>query len=108
MVVNDLNIERASIFPTEADPPAIVDPDTMLTLPVPSQSFQMIPGRDPQVLEKARPMKVQQLSPCGPLKSSKTCHRLIVKQSLSRLVLEGLDHRFSIVRKTSYFKSITR
>jgi len=79
MVVNDLNIERASIFPTEVDPPALVDPDTVLTLPVPFQSFQMITGRDPQVLEKARPMEVEKFSPCGPLKSSKTCHRLIVK-----------------------------
>jgi hypothetical protein len=31
-----------------------------------------------------------------------------VKQCLCRLVLEGLDHKFNIVRKASYFKSITR
>ena len=108
MVVNDLNVECASLIPTEANPPALVDPDTVLILPVPSQSFQMITGRDPQVLEKAGPMKVEKLSPCGPLKRSKACHRLIVKQSLSRLVLEGLDHCFSIVRETRYFNRITR
>jgi hypothetical protein len=108
MVVNDFDTKCASIFPTEADPPALVDPDAVLTLPVPFQSFQMITGRHSQVLEKARPIKVEKFSPGGTLKSSKTCHRLIVKQSLSRLVLEGLDHRFSIVRETSYFKSVTR
>ncbi len=108
MVVNDLNIECASIFPTEADPPSLVDPNTVLTLPVSFQSFQMIAGRDPQVLEEARPMKVEKFSPCGPLHSLKAHHRLIVKQSLSRLVSEGLDHNISIVPDTSYFKSITR
>ena len=100
MVVNDLNIECASIFPTEAYPPSFVDPDTVLTLPVPFQSFQMIAGRNPQVLEKARPMKVEKFSARGTLNSLKACHRLIVKQSLGRLVTEGLDHNASIVRDT--------
>ena len=108
MVVNDLNIECASIFPTEADPPPFVDPDAVLTLPVPFQSFQMITGRNPQVMEEARPMKVEKLSPCGPFNSPKACHHVIMKQSLSRLVSEGLDHGSSIVRETSYYKRITR
>jgi hypothetical protein len=107
-VVNDLNIEGAAIFPTEADPPSLVDPDTVLTPPVPFQSFQMIAGRNPQVLEKARPMKVEKFSSCGTLNRPKARHRLIVKQGLSRLVLEGLDHHVNIVRETSYFKSIPR
>lgn len=108
VVVNDLNIEDAAIFPTEADPPALVDPDTVLTPPVPFQSFQMIAGRDPQVLKKPRPVKVEKSSPCGTLNRSKARYRLIVKQSLSRLVSEGLDHRVSVVRETLYFKSIIR
>jgi hypothetical protein len=108
MVINDLNIEGAAIFPAKADPPALVDPDTVLTQPVPFQSFQVIAGRDTQVLKKARPMQVEKFSPCGPLKSSKACHCLIVKQRLCRFVLEGLDHQISIVRKASYSKSITR
>ncbi len=108
MVINDLNIEGAAVFPAEADPPALVDPDTELTLPVPFQGFQVIAGRDPQVLEKARPMQVEKFSPCGPLKGSKTRHLLIMKQCLCRLVLEGLDHEFIIGCKASYFKSNTR
>jgi hypothetical protein len=56
MIVNDLNIEGAAIFPTEADPPSFVDPDTVLILSVPFQSFQVIAGRNPQVPETARPM----------------------------------------------------
>jgi len=108
MVVNDLNIAGAAIFPAKADPPALVDPDAVLTLPVPFQGFQVIAGRDTQVLEKVRTMQVEKLAPRGPLKGSKARHRLIVKQCHCRLVLEGLDHQFNIVRKASYFKSITR
>jgi len=100
MVVDDLYIEYASIFPTEADAPSLVDPDTVLTVPVSLQSFQMIAGRNPQVLEKARPMKVEKFSPSGPLNGSEACHRLIVKQSLSRLVSEGFDHNLILVRDT--------
>ena len=59
-------------------------------------------------MEEARPMKVEKLSSCGPFNSPKACHHLIVKQSLSRLVLEGLDQEFSIVRETSYYQRITR
>jgi len=108
VAVTDLHIECASIFPTEADPPSVVDPDAVLTLPAPFQSFQVITGRNPQVMEEARPMKAEKLSPCGPFSSLKACRHLIVKQSLSCLVLEGLDQGFSIVRETSYYKRITR
>jgi len=87
-------------MPTKADPPSLVDPDTVLTLPVPFQSFQVITGRDPQVVEKARPMKVEGFAPCGPLKSPKAGYHLIVKQSLSSLISEGLDHSLSIIRGT--------
>jgi len=106
--VSDLHIECASIFPTEADPPPFVDPDAVLTLPVPFQSFQMITGRNPQVMEEARPMKAEKISPCGPFNSPKARHHLIMKQSLSRLVSEGRDHGSRIVRETSYYKRITR
>jgi hypothetical protein len=108
VVVNDLNIEGAAIFPTEADTPALVDPDTMLTPPVSLQGFQTIAGRDPQVLKKPRPVKVEKFSTCGTLQRAKARYRQIVKQSLSRLVSEGLDHRASIVRETSYLKGIIR
>ena len=108
MVINDLNIEGAAVFPAETDPPALVDPDTELTMPVPFQSLQVIAGRNPQVLEKARTMQVEKSSPRGPLKSSEARHCMILKQRLGSPVLEGLDHPFIIVRKASYFKSITR
>jgi hypothetical protein len=60
----------------------------------------MIAWRNPQVLEKARAMQVKKLSPRGSFESSKTRHRLIVKQCLSRLVSKGLDHKFSLLLKT--------
>jgi hypothetical protein len=44
MVVDDFDIERALVFPAEADPPSFIDSDAMLTSPVPLQSFQTVAG----------------------------------------------------------------
>jgi len=44
MVVDDFDIERALVFPAEADPPSFIDLDAMLTSPVPLQSFQTVAG----------------------------------------------------------------
>jgi hypothetical protein len=107
MVVNDFDLERVPVFPTEADPPSLVDPDAVLTLPVPFQNFEMVAGRHHQVPENARPMKVQKLPPRGPFQRSIACPRQIVKQSRGCLVSEGLDHNLSILRDKSYVKCNT-
>jgi len=51
VVVNDLNIGRATIRPSETDPKLIVDSDAVLSLPVPLKGFQSVAGRDPEVLQ---------------------------------------------------------
>jgi hypothetical protein len=37
------NIMLTAIFPRKTDPPLVVDPDTILSGPVPGQLFQSIP-----------------------------------------------------------------
>jgi len=107
MIVDNLNVERASIFPAKADPPSLVDTDAVLTLPSSFQSFEAVAGRCRQVLQNPGPVKIQQLSPRRPLKCLESCHGEIVKEVLGFFVFEGLDHKCSLLLVTSYVKSNT-
>ena len=51
MVICNLDIISVSGLPFEADSPLIIDADTVLTGPIPSQLFQMIATWDAQVLQ---------------------------------------------------------
>jgi len=42
MVIHNLDFERVSIGPTEADAPLVVDPDAVLPLAIARQSLQTI------------------------------------------------------------------
>jgi hypothetical protein len=45
----DFELVRLPLFPDEADPPAVVDSDTVLALSVSDQLFETISWRDPKV-----------------------------------------------------------
>jgi hypothetical protein len=51
MVINDLHVVDISLSPGEANPPLVIDPDTMLFLAVAFQSLKPVAWRDLQVLE---------------------------------------------------------
>jgi hypothetical protein len=104
VIVNNLNIEYAPVFPTEADPPSFVDTDAVLTQPARFQSFETIAGWHCQVPQNSCTVKVEQLPPRGPLKGPESRHGQIVKQVLGCLVFEGLDHGPSMLRIASYVK----
>lgn len=53
MVICNLDIMGISGLPFEADSPLIIDADTVLTGPIPSQLFQMIARWDEQVLQRS-------------------------------------------------------
>jgi hypothetical protein len=50
MVVNYFHVMGVAITPDEANPELIVNPDTVLSRPVPLEGFQTIAGRAPQIL----------------------------------------------------------
>jgi len=54
MVVDDLYVVRVGSEPAEADAPLIVDADTVLTGPIPSELFKTVCGRDAEVEEARR------------------------------------------------------
>jgi len=51
VIVDDLNVCRVRSTPYKTDAPLIVDPNTMLALPVAFQAFKPIGRRDPEVVK---------------------------------------------------------
>ena len=64
MIVHDLDIFSASVRPTEAKAKLIVNTNAMLARAVPFQGFQSIARRNPQIVELARDLQLQQLASC--------------------------------------------
>jgi hypothetical protein len=107
MVVDDLDIQRVSLFPAEADPPSFIDPDAVLILPVSAQTFEAVAGGRRQVLQNPCPVEVEQLPARRPLKCPESCDRHIVEETLSIPVFEGLDHCCSLLRIAYHVKGDT-
>src|ERR1017187_2967853 len=63
MIVHDLNFKRVAFIPVKADPPLVVDSNTVLTSPIAGQGFQPIPRNRSQVGNRCRRMKVIELPP---------------------------------------------
>jgi hypothetical protein len=97
-IVDNFNVERVPVLPTEADSPSVVYPDAVLSLSVLFQRLETIARGHGQIPQNSRAMQIKQLPPRRSLKSSESCYRYIVKQVLGFFVIEGLDHTFSILR----------
>ena len=61
VVIHDLHVLGITVRPSEADPPLVVDPDTVMPLPIPAQLFEAVTGRDPKILERFRAIQNHQL-----------------------------------------------
>ncbi len=61
MIVGDFYIEGIAVFPAEAYPPLIVDPDAVLTLSITGQLFEAIPRRDSQIGQSIGGVKHEKL-----------------------------------------------
>jgi hypothetical protein len=92
MVINDLNLIDISLPPDEANPPSVIDPDTMVPLAVAFQSLKPVAWRDLQVLERVGAMEIQELPPCDSLKAPKPRDFHISKQGFSVPGSKGADH----------------
>ena len=64
MIVGDFDLVALAIVPHEADAPLVVDPDAVLTRPLPLQGFQAIRRRNAQVVESLGRVEHSQLPAC--------------------------------------------
>lgn len=59
MVINDLDVQRATALPTKTDAPLIIDADTILTLSVTLQLFKLVARRGQQIAQIFSIMQVK-------------------------------------------------
>jgi hypothetical protein len=62
VIVDDFNGVRPGLRPAKANPPLVVDADTVLPLAVAFQGFKVIAGRDAQVFEASGGMHLVELA----------------------------------------------
>ena len=98
MIIDDLDAFGSAFAPEEADTPLIVDPDTMLPLPVTSQSLQTVSWDCRQVLQGSRVVQYPKFPPCRGSNAPESTILLTVKELLSLLGAEGSYQASSISR----------
>src|SRR5213594_666749 len=93
MIIHDFNVVSVSAFPSKANPPPIIDPNTMLSGPVTFQRFQSVTWRRAEIVDPSRLIQHQQLSPCYSLDIRRQpSSRLVIKQPLSFAAGETSNH----------------
>ena len=98
MMIDDLDPLRRAFAPTEADSPLIVDPDTMLTLPVAAQRLKPVSRNCRHVRQLLSVVQHPQLAPCYACNVAESAAWLAVKKLLGLLAAEGSYHTGSISR----------
>jgi hypothetical protein len=63
MVVNDFNVGRTDVGPSEADPKLIVDSNAVLPFSVRLQGLKSVAWRDPQVVQDMGLIQLVQSTP---------------------------------------------
>jgi hypothetical protein len=101
VVVHDLNVFGSRSRPSEAHAELIVDPDAVLSGPVPLEGLQPIARRDAEIVKSARDLKLPQLAPCNSLDAREPPHSLPARESRGVGVLEGSDHGEIITRRVN-------
>jgi hypothetical protein len=98
MVVDDLDIVRVTVLPTETDTPLVVYTDAVLALAIATQRLKPVTRRNQQVLKCPRPVEVEQLPSCLTLDHPEPRHQLIPKKQGGVAVAERTDHINSLLR----------
>jgi hypothetical protein len=98
MIIDDLDAFRRAFVPDEADSPLIVDPDTMLTLPVAAERLKPVAWNRRHVFQLLGIVQHPQLPPCHRSNVAESAALLAMKKLLSLLAAEGAYHTGSISR----------
>jgi hypothetical protein len=62
VIIANLDVERVTVSPDEADPPLFVDPDAVLPGSITPQGFEPVSRRHPQRIKVRRCVQYDQLS----------------------------------------------
>jgi hypothetical protein len=92
VIVNDFNIECLAVLPRKANPPLIVDADTVLSFAIAFQCFEAIVRWNLEIFKTSCLMQIQQLSTRDSLNRSEPWNIPISKQLFGSGVAERTDH----------------
>jgi hypothetical protein len=101
VVVHDLDAVGIPVTPHRTKTPLVVDPDTVLPLPLAAQGFQTVPMRCCQIAQLRGAVQLAKLSARDPFHGSKTTTRQPVVKSLGFRAAERPDH-LSIVFRVAF------
>jgi hypothetical protein len=68
VIVHELDLVGIPISPHKADPPLVVDSNTVLTTPVATQRFQPIRRRYPQIIQAIGGIQHDEFAQCRTMK----------------------------------------
>jgi hypothetical protein len=102
MVVNNFDVMAMAIAPNEADPPLLIDPDGVLSLPVSPHRLQLVSRRRCQDAQFRRGVQLQQFAQRHPREGPEAPRMLVLKQFLGFLRHKTLNHTPSIQRIALY------
>lgn len=92
MVVGDLDFKGIRVAPDEADSPLVIDPNTVLSLPLSLQRFETVARRDAKVLQRNRSVQQQELSPGWAFDGTKASDIAIMEKVFRRLRTKRAGH----------------
>lgn len=97
MVIHNLNVESIPFSPLETNAPLFVDPDAVLSLPIPLEELQLIRGRNHEIAQVNGTVLILQLL-ARPLLylAIERPHELTLEYRMGVLVPEGSDHGITI------------
>jgi hypothetical protein len=104
MIIDDFDVLRARIGPSETDPELVVDPDAVLSIPVALKSFQTISRRDAKVVQSPCDLQLPKLAPGNSGKIGKTLNRIAFGQGRCMGTSEVLNHMRIITRRDNNVK----
>jgi hypothetical protein len=92
MIIDDFDILSAGFRPSETYSKLIVDPNAVLSLSVPFEPLQTIPGGNAKVIQPPRDLQLAKLTTCYRSYIGKTLYRMPIGQSLRIGTLEAFYH----------------
>ena len=88
MIIYNFHLLRSVVVPDEADSPLIIDSDRVLTFAIAVQRFQMIPGRNPQILKRTRRRQIFEFAIGDPLKRAEPPNRFTLGESFGIFIVK--------------------
>ena len=105
MIVGDFDVQGIAVSPAEADPPLIVDPDAVLTPPIPGQLFKAISGRNSQIGQSIGGVKHEELLQSRAVDVLRELSRAFTLEDPFGLwVFEAPNHTIIIMRRVNNVK----